>query len=53
MIVINNAAITDIENGMLKDSLEEPTHFSKLIEINLMGVIYGKKNSIIIPETIR
>uniref|UniRef100_U9TAN5 NAD(P)-binding protein n=2 Tax=Rhizophagus irregularis (strain DAOM 181602 / DAOM 197198 / MUCL 43194) TaxID=747089 RepID=U9TAN5_RHIID len=40
-IVINNAAITDIENGMLKYSLEEPTHFSKLIEINLMGVIYG------------
>ncbi|RGB33840.1 hypothetical protein C1646_703502 [Rhizophagus diaphanus] len=42
-IVINNAAITDIENGMLQDSLEEPTHFSKLIEINLMGVIYGTK----------
>ncbi|CAB4487348.1 unnamed protein product [Rhizophagus irregularis] len=40
-IVINNAAITDVENGMLKYSLEEPTHFSKLIEINLMGVIYG------------
>ncbi|CAB4425974.1 unnamed protein product [Rhizophagus irregularis] len=48
-IVINNAAITDIENGMLKYySLEEPTHFSKLIEINLMGTLafqYLKQNN--------
>jgi hypothetical protein len=28
---------------MLEDSLEEPTHFTKLIEIDLMSVIYGKK----------
>ncbi|RIA85739.1 hypothetical protein C1645_808124 [Glomus cerebriforme] len=42
-IVINNAGITEFQNGMLKDSLEEPTLLSKVVEVNLMGVIYGTK----------